>query len=446
MKKITILGGGESGVGAAILAKVKGLKVFLSDIGVIQQKYKKILLHEGIDFEENKHTQEKIFEADEVIKSPGISEDLSIIQKLREEGIPVISEIEFASRYTKAVIIAITGTNGKTTTSSLLYYLLKSTGLKAGLAGNIGKSFAGQVAKQNFDFYVLELSSFQLDGIVNFKPHISILLNITPDHLDRYHHKMENYVQSKFRIAMNQTPDDFFIYSADDEEIKKVFDKQKIKAKKIPFSLVKKLNQGAFINNLKLIIKNEDTKENFTMGIDELALQGKHNTANSMAAGIAARLLNVRKKSLKKSLSTFEAVEHRLEKVLTIHGIDFINDSKATNVNSSYYALESINTPVIWIVGGKDKGNDYKEVLNLVKTKVKAMVCLGENNATLLSIFDDVAPYIIETHNMRDAVQFSYALGEKGDTVLLSPACASFDLFKNYEDRGNQFKEQVRKL
>ncbi|APD07335.1 UDP-N-acetylmuramoyl-L-alanine--D-glutamate ligase [Flavobacteriaceae bacterium UJ101] len=444
MQKIVVLGGGESGVGAAILAQKEGFEVFLSDRGEIQEKYKNTLLDRGIDFEEKKHSLEKIFEADEVIKSPGIPDSVKMIQELKSKEIPVISEIEFAGRYTSAKIIAITGSNGKTTTTSLLYYILKQDGFNVGLGGNIGKSFAWQVAENEFDFYVLELSSFQLDGIVSFRPDIAILLNITPDHLDRYEYKMENYVDSKFRITMNQTEEDLFIYSKDDQEIEKRIENKEIKSQKRPFSLDEKVDKGAFVTEKEIIINTID--DIITMKIDDLALQGKHNVANSMAAGIAAKLLKVRKESLKNSLSNFEAVEHRLEKVLTIHGINFINDSKATNVNATYYALDSMESPTVWIVGGTDKGNDYTEIIDLVKSKVKAIVCLGVDNTKLLETFEGVTSHILETNCMRDAVQFAYALGEKGDTVLLSPACASFDLFQSYEDRGSQFKEQVRKL
>ncbi len=444
MQKIVVLGGGESGVGAAILAQKEGFEVFLSDRGEIQEKYKNTLLDRGIDFEEKKHSLEKIFEADEVIKSPGIPDSVKMIQELKSKEIPVISEIEFAGRYTSAKIIAITGSNGKTTTTSLLYHILKQDGFNVGLGGNIGKSFAWQVAENEFDFYVLELSSFQLDGIVSFRPDIAILLNITPDHLDRYEYKMENYVDSKFRITMNQTEEDLFIYSKDDQEIEKRIENKEIKSQKRPFSLDEKVDKGAFVTGKEIIINTID--DIITMKIDDLALQGKHNVANSMAAGIAAKLLKVRKESLKNSLSNFEAVEHRLEKVLTIHGINFINDSKATNVNATYYALDSMESPTVWIVGGTDKGNDYTEIIDLVKSKVKAIVCLGVDNTKLLETFEGVTSHILETNCMRDAVQFAYALGEKGDTVLLSPACASFDLFQSYEDRGSQFKEQVRKL
>lgn len=444
MQKVVVLGGGESGVGAAVLAQKEGFEVFLSDKGTIQEKYKNTLKSKGIDFEEKQHSLEKIFEANEVIKSPGIPDSVKMIQDLKSKGIPVISEIEFASRFTKAKIIAITGSNGKTTTTSLIYHILKHEGFNVGLGGNIGKSFAWQVAEEAFDFYVLELSSFQLDGIISFRPDIAVLLNVTPDHLDRYEYKMQNYVDSKFRITMNQTEDDFFIYSQDDYEIEKELKNKKIKAKRRPFSLNTEIDEGAFATDKEIIINTID--DTITMKIDDLALQGKHNVANSMAAGIAAKLLKVRKESLKNSLSNFEAVEHRLEKVLTIHGINFINDSKATNVNATYYALDSMESPTVWIVGGTDKGNDYTEIIDLVKSKVKAIVCLGVDNTKLLETFEGVTSHILETNCMRDAVQFAYALGEKGDTVLLSPACASFDLFQNYEDRGNQFKEQVRKL
>ncbi len=444
MKKMVVLGGGESGVGAAILAQKKGFEVFLSDKGKIQERYKTILINKKIEFEENQHSLQKILEADEVVKSPGIPDTIPMIQKIQSKKIPVISEIELASRYTQAKIVAVTGSNGKTTTASLIYHIIKQEKRNVGLAGNIGKSFAWQVAENDFEFYVLELSSFQLDGIINFKPNIAILLNITPDHLDRYDYKMKNYVDSKFRITLNQTKDDFFIYPQDDPEIKKEITTRNIQSEKIPFSLEESMKPGAYVIKNEIIINTTD--DIITMKIEDLALQGKHNLFNSMAAGIATKLLNIRKESLKNSLSNFEAVEHRLEKVLTIHGIHFINDSKATNVNATYYALDSMETPAIWIVGGTDKGNDYTEIINLVKSKVKAIVCLGKDNTKLLETFDGLTSYLLETNSMQDAVQFAYALGEKGDSVLLSPACASFDLFQNYEDRGNQFKEQVRKL
>ncbi|MFV0531492.1 MAG: UDP-N-acetylmuramoyl-L-alanine--D-glutamate ligase [Flavobacteriales bacterium] len=444
MKKIVVLGGGESGVGSAVLAQKKGFEVFLSDKGEIQEKYKTVLIRKKIAFEEKQHSLKKIFKADEVVKSPGIPDNIQLIQELKSKQIPVISEIEFAGRYTKAKIIAITGSNGKTTTTSLIYHILKQDGFDVGLGGNIGKSFAWQVAENDFEFYVLELSSFQLDGIIHFKPNIAILLNITPDHLDRYDYNMKNYVDSKLRITMNQTKEDFFIYFQDDQEIKKAIETKNIKSQKIPFSLKEQVQKGAFATEKEIIINTID--DIITMKIEDLALQGKHNISNSMAAGITSKILHVRKASLKNSLSDFEAVEHRLEKVLTIHGIHFVNDSKATNVNAAYYALDSMETPVVWIVGGTDKGNDYTEILDLVKTKVKAIVCLGKDNLKLIENFDGLTSYLLETNCMRDAVQFAYALGEKGDTVLLSPACASFDLFQNYEDRGNQFKEQVRKL
>ncbi len=444
MKKVVVLGGGESGVGAAILAQKEGYEVFLSDRGTIQDRYKNVLNDKHIPFEEGQHSLETIFEADEIIKSPGIPDTVEMIQQLKSKGISVISEIEFASRYTDAKIVAITGSNGKTTTTSLIYHILKEEGLNVGLGGNIGKSFAWQVAENDFDLYVLELSSFQLDGIIHFRPDIAVLLNITPDHLDRYQYQMKNYVASKFRIAMNQTADDYLVYSYDDQEIKNEIENQNIQSQKIPFSLEEQLERGAFATENEITINTID--DPITMKIEDLALQGKHNVSNSMAAGIAAKLLKVRKETLKNSLSNFEAVEHRLEKVLTIHGIHFINDSKATNVNAAYYALDSMETPTIWIVGGTDKGNDYADVMQLVKSKVKAIICLGVDNAKLMKTFTNITPYILETHSMQDAVQYAYALGEKGDTVLLSPACASFDLFKNYEDRGTQFKEQVRKL
>lgn len=442
--KITVLGGGESGTGAAILAKRKGFEVFLSDSGMLKDIYQKMLNDEGIEWEQGQHTEERILSATEVIKSPGIPEKAPLIKKLRAQNTPVISEIEFAARYTNAKMICITGTNGKTTTTLLTYHILKNAGLNVGLAGNIGHSFAYQVATENFDFYVLELSSFMLDDMYEFKADIAILTNITPDHLDRYEYKIENYVDSKFRITQNQTSADYFIYCADDELTQSGLERHKINATMIPFSIQKELNEGAFLNgnNININILNHT----FIMTIQELALQGKHNVYNSMASGIASRLLEIRSESLKQSLSDFKNAEHRLEHVAKIQNVEFINDSKATNVNSAWYALESVNTPIVWIAGGVDKGNDYTILKNLVKDKVRAIVCLGVDNEKLHEAFSDVVDVMVNASSAKEAAELSYHLAQKGDTVLLSPACASFDLFKNYEDRGEQFKAAVKEL
>lgn len=444
MKKLVILGGGESGVGAAILGKKVGYDVFLSDRNSIKEKYKNILTEKQIPFEENQHTVEIILNADWIIKSPGIPKKSNIIQKINERKIRISSEIEFASQFTKATLIAITGSNGKTTTTSLTYHIFKNAGYHVGLAGNIGKSFAWQVAEENFDYYILEISSFQLDDIQSFKPHIAMVLNTSPDHLDRYDYTYQKYVDAKFMITSNQDKYDFFIYNEDDVMTKNWFENNDTHANKLSFSLDNKIENGAYSDNEYINFHiNSDT---FKMKINELALTGKHNMANSMAAGIAGKLSKIKNEFIKQSLMDFEAVEHRLEFVLKINGINFINDSKATNVNSVYYALESMKTPIIWIVGGTDKGNDYNELLPFVQRKVKAIVCLGIDNTKIISSFQDIVSNIVETQSMKDAVKAAYSLGSKGDSVLLSPACASFDLFKNYEDRGNQFKEEVRKL
>lgn len=444
MKRLVILGGGESGVGAAILGKKVGFDVFLSDMGSMKDEYKAILSEKEIPFEEKQHTEALILNADWIIKSPGIPKKSPIIQQINERQILISSEIEFASQYTDATLIAITGSNGKTTTTSLTYHIFKKAGYSVGLAGNIGKSFAWQVAEENFDYYILEISSFQLDDIQNFKPHIAMVLNLSPDHLDRYEYTYQKYIDAKFTITKNQDPKDYFIYNEDDPMTTNWFQNHNTKAQKLPFSLHMKIENGAFSDheNINFHI-NSDT---FKMKINELALTGKHNIANSMAAGIAGKLSKIKNDFIKQSLMDFEAVEHRLEFVLKINGINFINDSKATNVNSVYYALESMKTPVIWIVGGTDKGNDYSELIPFVQRKVKAIVCLGVDNKKIIDTFQDIVSNIVETKCMKDAVNAAYSLGSKGDSVLLSPACASFDLFKNYEDRGNQFKEEVRKL
>ncbi len=442
--KLVILGGGESGVGAAILGAKKGFEVFVSDFGEIKEEYKSVLQQRGLKYEEKQHTEAVILDADLVVKSPGIPEKAPIIVKLREKGIQVISEIEFAGRYTKAKTICITGSNGKTTTTLLTYEILKRAGLNVGLAGNVGKSFALQVAEENFDYYVIELSSFQLDGMVDFRADIGVLMNITPDHLDRYDYKMQNYTDSKMRITQNQTPDDWFVYCADDPIILEEIAKRDIKARMVPFTIMKIQTEGAWVENdmMKINVNNKT----FDMTIYELALQGKHNLNNSMAAGISASILQLRKEGIRECLSDFQGVEHRLERFLRVHNIEFINDSKATNVNSVWYALESMNTPVIWIVGGVDKGNDYSMLFDLVKEKVKAIVCLGKDNSKIISEFEGKVKEIVDTKSIEEAVRSAYFLAEKGDTVLLSPACASFDLFKNYEERGRQFKDAVRNL
>jgi len=445
-KRIVILGAAESGVGAAILALKKGLDVFVSDGGNIKEQYKKVLDQHRIPYEEGNHSEEIILNAREIIKSPGIPEKAEIVKKIRKAGIPVISEIEFAGRYSKSKMIGITGTNGKTTTTLLIYHILKKAGLNVGLAGNIGKSLALQVAENDFDFYVIELSSFQLDGMIDFKCDIAVLTNITPDHLDRYEYELKNYALSKFRITQNQTGADAFIYCTDDEFTNQYMSETTIRAHHYPFSIKRKLEEGAWLENENLTINITPNQPHFSMLIHELALQGKHNLYNSMAAGIASRVLEIRKEVVRESLSDFRNVEHRLEHVSTVHGIEFINDSKATNVNSTWYALESFNRPVVLILGGVDKGNDYTMLHELVKEKVKAIVCLGTDNKKIIKAFKDVVEEIVETATAEEAVQASYKLGKKGDVVLLSPACASFDLFENYEDRGRQFKKAVKAL
>ncbi len=443
-QRIAILGAGESGVGAAYLAQQQGYDVFVSDFGAIADKYKKQLEDWGISFEEKQHTEELILNAVEVIKSPGIPDKAPIIKKLKEKGIPVISEIEFAGRYCTAKIIGITGSNGKTTTSSLTYHILKDGGLNVGLAGNIGKSFAYQVATEKFDLYVLELSSFMLDDMFEFKVDIAVLLNITPDHLDRYDYKLENYAASKFRVTQNQGATDYFIYCADDPETIKGMADRKFGAQLIPFTIETKIEPGAYLENDNIVINTN--QEHFTMSIQELALQGKHNIYNSMASGIVARVLELREGTIRESMGSFKAIEHRLEFVANISGIRFINDSKATNVNSTWYALESMSSDVVLILGGVDKGNDYGMLKELVKSKVKSIVCLGKDNKRIHDAFEDDVHVIVNTFSAQEAAQVAFHLAEKGDTVLLSPACASFDLFKNYEDRGNQFKAAVKEL
>jgi len=431
-------------VGAAILAQQKGYSVFLSDSGKIKEKYKNVLADYKIDFEEEKHSADKILTAELVVKSPGIPDKTPLIKQLHLNEIPVISEIEFAGRYTKAKTICITGSNGKTTTTLLLYHILKNAGLNVGLAGNVGKSFAWQVAEEKHDVYVIELSSFQLDGMYDFRTDVAILMNITPDHLDRYNYNMQNYTDSKFRIIQNQTKNDFFIICADDEVTQNELKKRIIEPVIIPFGLGEPAENSAGIKDDQLIINLHQNQ--FSMSILELALQGKHNTYNSMAAGIASMIFEIRNEQLRESLASFTGVEHRLERFLKVHGIEFVNDSKATNVNSTWYALESIYKPIVWIAGGVDKGNDYNMLKALAKEKVKAIVCLGKDNQKLHDAFKGVVKNIVDASSMDEAVKAAYYLARNGDTVLLSPACASFDLFENYEDRGTQFKQNVRNL
>ncbi len=444
MSRLVILGGGESGVGTAILGKQNGYEVFVSDKGKIKEEYKDVLEHFEINWEEENHTESKILNASLVMKSPGVPDTVPLVKEIHDKGIPVISEIEFASKYTNATIIGITGSNGKTTTTMLAGHLLKEEGLHMGVAGNIGDSYAKMVAEHNYDFYVLEISSFQLDGIVDFKPHIAILTNITPDHLDRYEYKFENYIASKFRIAKNQTKEDFLIYDADDEVISTWLAKNPVKSKLLPFSVKKQLKEGAYLKDDKIIINIQNNI--LEMTTDTLALEGVHNLKNTMAAATAARLVSIRKETIRQSVANFQGVEHRLEKVLKIHHVQYINDSKATNVNATYYALESMKTATVWIVGGVDKGNDYTELMPFVREKVKAIICLGEDNSKIKDVFGNVVDLMVETYDMNEAVKVAYKIAERGETVLLSPACASFDLFDNYEDRGNQFKQAVKNL
>lgn len=442
-KRIVILGAGESGVGSAILAADKGFDVWVSDLGIIGDTYKQMLNENGILWEEGQHTEALILNADEIVKSPGIPDKAPIVKKAVEKGIPLISEIEFAGRYNTARTICITGSNGKTTTTSLIWHILRQAGINAGLAGNIGKSFALQVAREQHDWYVIELSSFQLDGIVSFRPDIALLLNITPDHLDRYNYDFQEYIDSKFRITLNLTPTDTFIYCADDPVIDQELKKRIINVRMLPFSLNGPRPSGGWTSKDSIVVNVN--KEEMNMEIGELALKGKHNIYNSLAAAMAARVMEISSESVRNSLKTFTNVEHRLEPVLTIRNVQYINDSKATNVNSVWYALECMDAPVVWIAGGVDKGNNYDELAELVKQKVKALVCLGADNTKLLDFFGQMTR-VVDTHSMEEAVRAAYAIAEKGDVVLLSPACASFDLFKNYEDRGRQFKECVKRL
>jgi UDP-N-acetylmuramoylalanine--D-glutamate ligase len=444
MKRLVILGAGESGVGTALLGKQEGYEVFVSDKQKIKENYKQVLNHNEINWEEEKHSEALILNADVVMKSPGIPEKVPIVMQLLAKDVPVISEIEFASQFTAATIVGITGSNGKTTTASLTYHILKAGGLNVGLAGNIGKSFAAQVAEGKHDVYVLELSSFQLDGIVKFRPHIAVLTNITEDHLDRYDYNFEKYIDSKFRIVMNQSESDFFIYDSDDEVIVGRLKNTGIKSQKMPFSISKQMEEGASIKNDQITITTNKTT--IEMPVKSLELQGNHNLKNAMAASTVAKLLSIRKETIRESLQNFQGVEHRLETVLKIGNITYINDSKATNVNATFYALDSMNSPTVWIVGGVDKGNNYEELLPLVNEKIKAIVCLGLDNEKIIQAFGNIVPLMTETESMKDAVEVATRIAERGDTVLLSPACASFDLFENYEDRGRQFKDAVRNL
>jgi UDP-N-acetylmuramoylalanine--D-glutamate ligase len=445
IKKIAILGAGESGTGAAVLAKKQGFRVWLSDSGSIKEKYKNVLSHFEIAFEEGKHTEGEILDSDEVIISPGIPLTAPLVKKIRAKSIPIVSEIEFAARFTKAKKICITGSNGKTTTTLLIYHILKNAGINVGLAGNVGESFAMQVATNEFDWYVLEISSFQLDSMFDFKAEIAVLTNITPDHLDRYDYKFENYINSKFRITQNQTVEDAFIYCLDDEVSATEIGKRNLKAR-IYTTTCEPGNTSANAYCFKNKIQITTNNNFFTMTLEELALQGKHNVYNSMAASIASKLVDIRSESIRQSLSAFENVPHRLEFVARIHGIDFINDSKATNVNSVWYALETADSPLIWIAGGVDKGNDYTKLVELVKQKVKAIICLGVDNSKIIELFADKVDAIYETQSAEQAVLTAYTIGKKGDTVLLSPACASYDIFESYEERGNKFKLAVRNL
>lgn len=442
--ELVVLGGGESGIGSAILAKVKGLSVFLSDSGLLKEEHRKTLLDHGIDFEEGGHSEEKILRASEVVKSPGIPDTTPLMRKIREKGIRVISEIEFAGRYTNARMICITGSNGKTTTASLIYHILKSAGLNVGLGGNIGRSFARQVAEEHYDYYVLELSSFQLEGVYDFKADIAVLMNITPDHLDRYDHDMQKYVDAKMRIVRNHKMGDSFIYWMDDPVVTKEL--EKLKPASDIYSFTEKNNHlaTAYSEGNKMYIQTKGTL--FDMELELLALQGMHNLYNSMASGIVAKLLDISDDNLRLALSDFKGVPHRLEKVASVRGVQYINDSKATNVNSCWYALQSMRTKVVLILGGTDKGNDYSEIEDLVRQKVRALIFLGKDNSKLHAYFDGIVPSIEDAGSMKEAVDAAYRLAKKGDTVLLSPCCASFDLFQNYEDRGNQFKDCVRRL
>ncbi|MDO4728371.1 MAG: UDP-N-acetylmuramoyl-L-alanine--D-glutamate ligase [Bacteroidota bacterium] len=445
MQNIVILGAGESGVGTAVLAKQKGYKVFVSDSQLIKDNYKDILESNHIDFEEGKHSIDKILEADLVMKSPGIPDKVAVVKQIKQRNIPIVSEIEFASRFVSLPTVGITGSNGKTTTTMLTHHLLTQGGLRYGLAGNIGDSFALQVANSDVEGYVLELSSFQLDGIVNYAPHIAVITNLSPDHLDRYDYDYQKYIDAKFRITLNQTPEDYLIYDADDIEIVKWLEKNPIKAQCIGFSVEKQLEKGTYLKDKNTMIVNVD-KDELEIPISELVLEGKHNIKNAMSAVTVAKFLKVRNNAIRESLSTFQGIEHRLEKVLKIDNVQYINDSKATNVNAVFYALDSIQTPIVWLVGGVDKGNDYAELMPLVREKIKAIICIGVDNNKIIDAFSKVVDIMVESTDMDQAVKIASKIAEKGDTVLLSPACASFDLFENYQDRGTKFKQAVRKI
>ena len=444
MSRVVVLGGGESGVGSAVLAKVKGFDVFLSDMGKLSEKYIAVLEEWNIPYEQCGHSEELILNADEVIKSPGIPETAPMVQKILNKGIGVISEIEFAGRYDSAKKVCITGSNGKTTTTSLIFHLLQQAGLNVGLGGNIGKSYAYQVATEQHDIYVLELSSFQLDNVYDFKADIAIITNISPDHLDRYDYNMENYIKSKFRITRNMSSDDCFIFCSDDDITVSHLNQIVVKAQKLPFTQKQEVSQGAYVKEDKMIIRYKE--QECDMYLQELALGGKHNIYNSMAAALAAKAMDIDNAVIRNGLASFQAVEHRLEKVLSIRDVLYINDSKATNVDAAWYALECQTRPVIWIVGGTDKGNDYSSLVELAREKVKAIICLGVDNSKIHAAFEDVVPYMCDVTSAADAVKVADSLATAGDVVLLSPCCASFDLFKNYEDRGRQFKEAVRNL
>lgn len=444
MAQLVVLGAGESGIGTAVLGLKKGFEVFVSDNGSIQEKYKNVLKNLEVEWEEEGHSQDRILKADLVMKSPGIPDKAPLVEILLQKGIPVISEIEFAAAYTDATIIGITGSNGKTTTTMLTHHILSEGGLNVGMAGNIGDSFARMVAEKNHDYYVLEISSFQLDGIRDFKPHIAVLTNISPDHLDRYDYSFEKYVASKFRITENQVESDYFIYDADDTAIQKRLAANPIEARLLPFALNGVLAQGAYIEKNNIIIKSKN--KTVQMNKQNIALEGKHNLKNTMAASMVANLVGIRKESIRNSIQNFHGAPHRLEKVLKIHHVQYINDSKATNVNATFFALDSMSTPVVWIVGGVDKGNDYRELMPLVREKVKAIICLGMDNTRIKEAFGNVVDLMVETFAMSEAVKVAYKIAERGDSVLLSPACASFDLFDNYEDRGDQFKEAIKNL
>jgi len=444
-ENLIVLGGGESGVGAAYLAYQRGINVFLSEKNIIKSKYKKILIDNNIEFEEGIHTIDKVLKATEIIISPGIPNDSDLINNINDNNIPIISEIEFASRFTKSKIIGVTGSNGKTTTTSLIYHILKSSGINVGIAGNIGFGFAFLIAENDFDYIVLELSSFQLESISKFKPTIAVITNISKDHLERYNYNYQNYIDTKFNIVSNQASSDYLIYNADDPIIKKELKNRKIDSTKIPFSFSKLDFQNKTYLN-KNNIKSEINKNKFMISLESLSLKGKHNTQNNMAAATVAQLLNITNEDIKESLSNFQSINHRMEHVLTIQKVKYINDSKATNVNAVYYALDSMNSPTVWIVGGVDKGNSYEELFPLVREKVKAIICLGLDNKKIIDAFSSISDSIMETTSMIEAVNYAYKIAKPNDTVLLSPACSSFDLFENFEDRGNQFKEYVRKL